>query len=44
MGDFALPCFEIAKKLKKDPKSLADEIVKKIKIENVKNNLLLKMW
>jgi arginyl-tRNA synthetase len=30
MGDFAFPCFDLAKKLKRDPSELATEIVAKI--------------
>ena len=32
-GDFAYPCFSLAKKLKKDPKKIASELAEKLKIE-----------
>ena len=32
-GDFAYPCFNLSKKLKKDPKEIAKELAEKIKIE-----------
>lgn len=32
LGDFALPCFEYSKKLKKSPQDIAQEITKKIKL------------
>jgi len=32
-GDFAYPCFSLAKKLKKDPKKIASELAEKFKIE-----------
>jgi len=32
-GDFAYPCFSLAKKLKKDPKEIASELAEKLKIE-----------
>jgi len=38
-GDLALPCFIFAKKFKKDPKDIAEEIAKKIK----KTNLIKKI-
>lgn len=31
LGDFALPCFSIAKEAKKDPKKIAEEIAKAVK-------------
>jgi len=31
MGDYALPCFFLSKKLKKDPKSIAQNLSKKLK-------------
>ena len=42
MGDLALPCFELAKKLKKNPSEVAKELAEKIKpsgaVINVKNS------
>ncbi|MBW3000014.1 arginine--tRNA ligase, partial [Candidatus Woesearchaeota archaeon] len=32
MGDFAFPCFEIAKQLKKKPNEVAQELAKKVKL------------
>ncbi len=32
MGDFAFPCFMLSKELKKDPKSIAEDLAKKIKL------------
>lgn len=34
MGDYALPCFKLAKTLKKSPISIAEELKEKIKIDN----------
>ena len=33
-GDYSLPCFSLAKNLKKDPKKIAEELAKKIKKPN----------
>ena len=35
-GDFAYACFSLAKKLKKDPKEIAKELSKKLKIKFIK--------
>ncbi len=35
LGDFAFPCFQLAKKLKKSPADIAKDIAKKISIPNV---------
>jgi len=35
-GDFAYACFSLAKKLKKDPKEIAEGLAKKLKIKNIK--------
>jgi len=40
-GDLAFPCFELAKKEKRSPKEIAEEIAKKIKI--TKDSLLSKV-
>lgn len=34
-GDFALPCFELAREMKKNPQSIAEDFAKKIKLENI---------
>lgn len=34
-GDFAYPCFNLAKKLKKNPNEIAKELTKKIKIDSI---------
>ncbi len=34
-GDFAYPCFSLSKKLKKDPKEIAKELAKKLKIKHI---------
>ncbi|MEM5781786.1 MAG: arginine--tRNA ligase [Candidatus Aenigmatarchaeota archaeon] len=34
-GDFAYPCFNLAKKLKKDPREIAKELAEKLKIDFV---------
>jgi arginyl-tRNA synthetase len=34
-GDFAYPCFSLAKKLKKDPNEIAKELSEKLKIESI---------
>lgn len=34
-GDFAYACFSLAKKLKKDPKEIANELSKKLKINSI---------
>ena len=35
MGDYSLPCFRLAKKLKKDPKSIAAELAEKMDPDHV---------
>jgi arginyl-tRNA synthetase len=35
MGDYSLPCFRLARKLKKDPKSIAAELAKKMDVDSV---------
>ncbi|MFH0780319.1 MAG: arginine--tRNA ligase [Parcubacteria group bacterium] len=35
MGDLSLPCFELAKKLKKNPKEAAEEIVQRLEGQNI---------
>lgn len=32
MGDFAFPCFVLSKEMKKDPKSIAEDLARKIKL------------
>lgn len=41
LGDLAFPCFSLAKKMKKNPNEVANEIVEKIKIP--KNSLIKKV-
>ena len=36
LGDFALPCFQLAAKMKKNPLEIAKELAKKIKLKNIK--------
>ncbi|MCR4335074.1 MAG: arginine--tRNA ligase [archaeon] len=42
MGDFALPCFRLAKKFKKNPNEIASEIEKKIKLPKSFTNAIAK--
>jgi arginyl-tRNA synthetase len=35
MGDYSLPCFRLAKELKKDPKSVAAELAEKMGVDDV---------
>lgn len=40
MGDVSLPCFDLAKAMKKNPSALAQEIKKQLEIENRKSKIL----
>ena len=35
MGDLSLPCFNLAKNLKRDPRELAEELKEQVKVENI---------
>ncbi len=42
MGDYAFPCFSLAKVFKKSPNEIAEELAKKIQLSNVINKIEVK--